>query len=180
MDELFEGLGYPVVDLPPAACQSRDTAVAFLTEFLVRGGRLPESDAPATVARILRREQLGSTALGNGVALPHLSCGVEHAAGVVGRAAVGIPWEGAADGDPVRHVCLLLTPASRPQETLLAQERVVRHLFRSPHAREQAIRLRAYRLWEQEGRPAGTALDYWVRAERELVAEDRRDRAAGG
>ena len=173
MDELLECLGYPVVDLPPA-CQSRDDAVASLTDWLVRAGRLPAAEAPSIVAGVLRRERLGSTGLGGGVALPHLACGVEQATGVVGRAADGIPW----DGELVHHVCLLLTPSSRPKETLLAQERVVRLLFRSPTAREQAVRLRAYRLWERAGRPAGGALDFWVRAERELVAADRRACAA--
>jgi|GEM_PF-5531754 len=40
-------------------------------------------------------------------------------------------------------------------------------------AREQAIRERAYAIWEEEGRPDGKHLDHWRRAEDEInsVAE---------
>jgi Protein of unknown function (DUF2934) len=33
---------------------------------------------------------------------------------------------------------------------------------------EQAIRERAYAIWEEEGRPEGRHLDHWVRAEAEI------------
>jgi hypothetical protein len=35
-------------------------------------------------------------------------------------------------------------------------------------AREQAIRERAYAIWEEEGRPDGRDLDHWRRAEQEI------------
>jgi hypothetical protein len=35
-------------------------------------------------------------------------------------------------------------------------------------AREQAIRERAYAIWEEEGRPEGRHLDNWLRAEAEI------------
>ena len=40
---------------------------------------------------------------------------------------------------------------------------------KSKHARE-AIERRAYRIWEQEGRPEGRALENWTQAEAELFA----------
>jgi hypothetical protein len=36
--------------------------------------------------------------------------------------------------------------------------------------REQAIRERTYQIWEAEGRPDGKELDYWLRAEAEVIA----------
>ena len=39
----------------------------------------------------------------------------------------------------------------------------------SSPCREQAIRERAYRIWEQEGRPHGKHLDHWLRAEAEVA-----------
>ena len=36
--------------------------------------------------------------------------------------------------------------------------------------REEAVRARAYALWEAEGHPAGKALDHWLRAEAEIAA----------
>lgn len=36
---------------------------------------------------------------------------------------------------------------------------------------DEAIALRAYSLWESEGRPAGKDVEHWLRAERELQVE---------
>lgn len=36
------------------------------------------------------------------------------------------------------------------------------------HPTEDAVRERAYRLWEEAGRPEGDGVDFWVRAEQEL------------
>jgi len=41
-------------------------------------------------------------------------------------------------------------------------------------ATENDIRTLSYFLWEQEGRPEGRSLDYWLRAEAELQAEEAR------
>jgi hypothetical protein len=38
-------------------------------------------------------------------------------------------------------------------------------------SREEAIRERAYALWEQDGRPEGRSLAHWSRAETEIGAE---------
>jgi hypothetical protein len=37
--------------------------------------------------------------------------------------------------------------------------------------REQAIRTRAYLIWEQQGRPHGKELVHWLQAEAEMAAE---------
>jgi PTS system nitrogen regulatory IIA component len=170
VDELLAGLGYPVFEVPPAACTSRDAAITFLVGALARAGGLPGVDTAALIGQLLKREEVGSTGIGRGLALPHTATdAVGQVVGAVGRARDGIRWDGSFDELPVRHVCLLLTPAACPRTTLLAQERVVRHLFRSP-ARDQAIRQRAYRYWEQAGRPDGNDKHFWFAAERDLLA----------
>lgn len=45
--------------------------------------------------------------------------------------------------------------------------------------REERIRQRAYRLWEQAGRPEGAAQDHWERAAQDLDREDAEIRRAG-
>jgi hypothetical protein len=42
-----------------------------------------------------------------------------------------------------------------------------------PGPREQAIRERAYAIYEEEGHPDGKALDHWLRAEAEIVSADK-------
>ena len=39
------------------------------------------------------------------------------------------------------------------------------------HVPEDAIRLRSYLIWQQEGCPAGKALSHWLQAKAELEAE---------
>jgi hypothetical protein len=48
--------------------------------------------------------------------------------------------------------------------------------------REDQVRLRAYAIWEREGRPEGGAERHWARAEAELRAErqDRTEAPAAG
>jgi len=36
------------------------------------------------------------------------------------------------------------------------------------NGKEQAIRERAYAIWEEEGRPEGRHVDHWLRAEAEI------------
>lgn len=35
----------------------------------------------------------------------------------------------------------------------------------------EAVRRRAHELWEQEGRPEGSDLDHWTRAEQEILGQ---------
>ena len=41
--------------------------------------------------------------------------------------------------------------------------------------REEAIRQRAYEIWEQEGRPEGAALRHWLQASDELSEDDEHE-----
>ena len=45
--------------------------------------------------------------------------------------------------------------------------------------REERIRQRAYRLWEEAGRPEGTAQEHWDRAAQDLDREDAEIQRAG-
>lgn len=45
--------------------------------------------------------------------------------------------------------------------------------------REERIRQRAYKLWEEAGRPEGTAQDHWERAAQDLDREDAEIQLAG-
>lgn len=85
-------------------------------------GRLAASglvdDADALFDRLREREQLGSTAIGGGIAIPH--CKVDRLkSGVVslGRVLQGVDF-GAADGQPVRLFFLVISPSQSPAEHL--------------------------------------------------------------
>ena len=44
---------------------------------------------------------------------------------------------------------------------------------------DERVRIRAYHLWERDGRPHGRNDDYWMRALVEVQAEEKEE-AAGG
>ena len=101
----------------------------FLVGRLVQSGRLPPGNADRVVCQVLRRESLGSTGVGRGFALPHSESDVVgEVLGVVGRSAVPVTWPGAVDAEPVRTVCLLVTPAFDPGASMRALEAVVRQI----------------------------------------------------
>jgi len=72
---------------------------------------------------ILAREQLGSTALGNGIAIPHprdpIVLRIDRPAVALFLLEDGVDF-GAADGQPVRTLCLLLSPSTRAHLHILA------------------------------------------------------------
>ena len=71
MTDAADRFGFPVVDLPPAAAASPDAAIKFLVDHLVQTGRLPAEQAARVTSQVLRRESLGSTGIGRGIAIPH-------------------------------------------------------------------------------------------------------------
>ncbi len=77
---------------------------------------------------LLQRERLGSTGIGNGIAIPHGKLAkVDRIFGVFARAEKPIDFE-SLDGDPVDLVLLLLAPESAGADHLKALARAARLL----------------------------------------------------
>jgi mannitol/fructose-specific phosphotransferase system IIA component (Ntr-type) len=98
----------PSTILLPLQSSTRDEALAELGTALGLGDR-----ATATVVRQLqRRETLGSTGFGAGIAIPHCrTLAVSRLRMAFGHSPTGIAW-GAADGQPVHAVFLIVAPPS--------------------------------------------------------------------
>ena len=84
---------------------------------------------PEAVCAVLReREEIASTAVGSGVAIPHgRLLDVETVRGALGLLREGVDFD-AVDGRPVRIVVGLLAPEDRPVDHLKALARVSRRL----------------------------------------------------
>jgi PTS system nitrogen regulatory IIA component len=78
-------------------------------------------------AEILKREELGSTGTGGGVAIPHARIQVNRSFGILARLNKPIDFE-AIDGRPVDLVFFLLLPANPAGEQLNALASVARKL----------------------------------------------------
>jgi len=103
----------------------------LLQELSQAAAPLTGLDERAIFDSLLQRERLGSTGIGNGVAIPHgkLS-GVKTLFGLFARLDKPIEFE-ALDGDPVDLVFVLLAPEGAGADHLRALARVAR-IFRDP------------------------------------------------
>jgi len=79
-----------------------------------------------------RREQAGSTGVGNGLAIPHARIpGIDEPVTMFVRTNAPIPY-GAPDGKPVSEFFVILVPAEGANETHLQLLRAVAELFSAP------------------------------------------------
>jgi len=93
-------------------------------------------DARAVISGLMAREQLGSTAMGDGVAIPHTRiAGLKSIVGVFARLEKPVDFD-AADGQGVDLVFMLLAPEGSGADHLRALARVSR-LLRTPECRDK-------------------------------------------
>ena len=110
-----------------------------LHELAARAAKLTGQSERAIFEILMQREKLGSTAVGNGIAIPHgKMANLSHLFGLFARLERPIDFE-ALDGQPVDLIFLLLAPEGAGADHLKALARVAR-LLRDP---EIAHKLRA-------------------------------------
>jgi PTS system nitrogen regulatory IIA component len=111
--------------LPTLKANSKKQLLQLLAERAAAITHIPEREIFDT---ILQRERLGSTGVGNGIAIPHgkLS-GVKQITGVFARLEQPVDFE-ALDDQPVDLVFLLLAPEGAGADHLKALARVARVL----------------------------------------------------
>jgi PTS system nitrogen regulatory IIA component len=109
---------------PDVAGTTRDEALAEMSAALAETGAV--SDGADLARRLVERERMGSTGLGGGLAIPHCKLReIDDVVLAVGVSRRGIDF-GAADGQPVRLVFLVLSPAGAPALHLQALARISR------------------------------------------------------
>ena len=102
-----------------------------LQELAARAAALTGQSEKAILEILLQREKLGSTAVGNGVAIPHGKLPkLGRLFGLFARLERAIDFE-ALDGQPVELIFLLLAPEAAGADHLKALARVAR-LLRDP------------------------------------------------
>ena len=131
-------------------CQIVDTVVdlpvhsksALLHDLAHRAALVLKVDDDTVFSALLKREELGSTGVGNGVALPHVRLEqVKKPFGILARLKQPIDFD-AIDGQPVDLVCLLLLlllSKEKEQAQLNVLAAVARRL-RTPELLEQLRR----------------------------------------
>lgn len=113
--------------VPSLAAGTRDDAIREMVAALASAGAIEAVNADDIVAAILRREQLGSTGIGNGVAIPHSRHpSVDRLVGTMAvcKRGGGLGFD-AIDGEPVYVLVLLVSPQDQPGPHLRALDSVV-------------------------------------------------------
>ena len=100
----------------------------LLHELSGRAARITGLEERDIFDTLLQRERLGSTGLGQGIAIPHGKfAGLKRIVGIFARLAEPIDFD-AVDGDPVDIVFLLLAPEGAGADHLKALARISRLL----------------------------------------------------
>lgn len=115
----------------------RESALTQLAAAALRRGVVRDLDA--LVAALVRRERLGTTALGKGVALTHArSIAVVRPFWVVGRSPKGVEWA-APDGEPVHLVVLYLAHHEQGAAAHLARLAAAAQALRLQRTRQRLL-----------------------------------------
>jgi len=113
---------------PELTATTKEGVIREMVESLRAAGYFKGSEPEDIVKAILKREQLGSTGIGRGVAIPHTKhSSVERLIGTVAVSKPGVPFD-AVDGEPVHVLVLLVSPQDRPGDHLRALENVARSM----------------------------------------------------
>ena len=113
------------VDLQAA---DKPGVIQELVAALVESGQVKEDDQAGIIEAIMKREELGSTGIGRGVAVPHTKHpSVDNLVGTVGVSREGVEFE-SLDGESVQLFFLLISPPDRPGDHLRALENISRQL----------------------------------------------------
>lgn len=162
-----EILSHSRVPVRLEAC-SREEALGVVAQSFAE--RHPELGCRAIYDSLWCRERLGTTGIGDGVAIPHARiAGLQETEVVVATCPDGLEFD-AVDGKPVRIVVGILSPADAPKEALRALSDVVRCL-KKPAVR-QAL--------ERGGTPESVVDAMCGRNSCDSKAEHRKDSTAPG
>ncbi|HWG41361.1 MAG TPA: PTS sugar transporter subunit IIA [Gemmataceae bacterium] len=114
-----------IAELPAT---NKEGVIREMVESLRAAGQFRGADLEDIIRAILKREFLGSTGIGRGVAIPHTKHNsVERLIGTVALSTKGIAFD-SLDGEPVHVFVLLISPQDRPGDHLRALENVSRSL----------------------------------------------------
>ena len=114
--------------IPELPATNKEGVIRAMVESLRAAGQFRGADLEDIIRAILKREFLGSTGIGRGVAIPHTKHNsVERLIGTVAISSKGIAFD-SLDGEPVHVFVLLISPQDRPGDHLRALENVSRSL----------------------------------------------------
>jgi PTS system fructose-specific IIA component/PTS system nitrogen regulatory IIA component len=106
----------------------KEAVIRAMATSLLEAGKAPADQFDGIVEAILKREELGSTGIGRGVAVPHTKHpSVNELVGAIAVSEEGVDFD-SLDGEKVHLLFLLISPPDRPGDHLRALENISRQL----------------------------------------------------
>ena len=113
---------------PQLTADDKDSVIAEMVESLVSAGQVSADEKDDIIKAILKREELGSTGIGRGIAVPHTKHpSVDRLVGTVAISIDGVDFD-SLDGEKVQLLFLLVSPPDRPSDHPRALEHISRQL----------------------------------------------------
>ena len=132
---IMEFLDEHAVTVDIKSHQNKEEVIKDLVGLLVKAGSIKERDVAKLVQILMKRESLGSTGIGQGVAIPHgKSDCVDRLVAAFGVSRTGVSFD-ALDGEPVTLFFLLVAPEDSAGPHLKALARISR-LLKDKHFRD--------------------------------------------
>jgi PTS system fructose-specific IIA component/PTS system nitrogen regulatory IIA component len=130
------------------AADTKEAAIREMVENLRLAGYFKGNEPEEIVKAIQKRELLGSTGIGRGVAIPHTKhYSVDRLIGTVAVSRGGVPFD-SIDGEPVHLLFMLVSPQERPSDHLRALEGVSRSLRDDAFVRQLRQAATPQQVWE--------------------------------
>ncbi len=99
-----------VLILDDTSVTNRDQAFAAILAGMAAEDLIPTSLSPELDTALIRRDELGPTGIGEGVAIPHIwHAGLDRFIAALAVSRAGLDYS-SLDGEPVHIVLLILTP----------------------------------------------------------------------
>jgi nitrogen PTS system EIIA component len=126
--------------IPELIAVDKELLIKELAQYLCRSEDVRRGGSDAVFKALMARERLGSTGVGESVAIPHAKiAGLSSLIAAFGRSKSGVVFD-AIDGQPVRLVFVLLVPENSAGTHLKALARIAR-LLKSASFRERLLNL---------------------------------------
>lgn len=117
------------------AATTKEDVIRELVSSLVDAGELKASEKENIVQAVMKREELGSTGIGRGIAVPHTKHpSVTNLVGTVGISQNGVDFQ-SLDGEKVQLFFMLISPPDMPRDHLRALENISKQLQDSTFCR---------------------------------------------
>ena len=114
--------------IPDLQASTKEDAIRAMVAGLREAGKFSAGDEENIVSAIMKREELGSTGIGRGIAVPHTkNPSVSELTATIAIASEGVDFD-SLDNEPVHVLFLLISPPDQPRKHLRALETIAKRL----------------------------------------------------